>query len=63
MKYNNKFDRNRKVPIFKDDLEFEMFHSQNLLQMDKDRLNFQKEYYVKISEYQTSLYMRWIPLW
>ena len=49
MKYNNKFDRNRKVPIFKDDLEFEMFHSQNLLQMDKDRLNFQKEYYVKIS--------------
>jgi hypothetical protein len=49
MKYNNKFDRNRKVPIFKDDLEFEMFHSQNLLQMDKDRLNFQKEYCVKIS--------------
>ncbi len=49
MKDNNKFDGNRKVPIFKEDLEFEMFHSQNLLQMDKDRLNFQKEYCVKIS--------------
>ena len=48
MKDNN-FDGNRKVPIFKEDLEFEMFHSQNLLQMDKDRLNFQKEYCVKIS--------------
>ena len=38
-----------KIPIFKDDMEFEIFHSQNLLQMDKDRLNFQKEYCEKIS--------------
>ena len=49
MKDTNKFDGNRKIPIFKEDLEFENFHSQNLLQMDKDRLNFQKEYCVKIS--------------
>ena len=49
MKDNNKFDGNRKVPILKDDLEFEKFHSQNLLKMDKDRLNFKKEYCVKIS--------------
>jgi hypothetical protein len=41
--------RKNKIPIFKDDIEFEIFHSQNLLQMDKDRLNFQKEYCEKIS--------------
>ena len=50
MKDNNKFDGNKKVPIFKEDLEFEKFHSQNLLQMNNDRLNFQKEYCVKISD-------------
>ena len=49
MKDNNKFDGNRKVPIFKEDLEFEKFRSLNLLQMNNDRLNFQKEYCVKIS--------------
>ena len=49
MKDNNKFNGNRKVPIFKEDLEFEKFRSLNLLQMNNDRLNFQKEYCVKIS--------------
>jgi hypothetical protein len=51
-KNSNRFDRNRKkkVPIFKKDLEFEIFHAQNLDEMEKDRLNFQKEYCKRVTK-------------
>jgi hypothetical protein len=36
--------RNKKIPIFKDDLEFELFHSKVVNQLIKDELVFKKEY-------------------
>jgi hypothetical protein len=52
IKKSNKFDRKirNKVPIFKEDLEFEIFHAKNLQQIDNDKLNFQKEYFNKVSK-------------
>ena len=51
-KKSDKFDRKirNKVPIFKEDLEFEIFHAKNLQQIDNDKLNFQKEYFNKVSK-------------
>ena len=48
----DKFDRkiSNKVPIFKEDLEFEIFHAKNSQQIKNDKLNFQKEYSNKVSE-------------
>ena len=39
-KKSDKFDRKirNKVPIFKEDLEFEIFHAKNLQQIDNDPL-------------------------
>ncbi|MDC3306013.1 hypothetical protein OAV36_03725 [Flavobacteriales bacterium] len=51
-KKSDKFDskRNNKVPIFKADLEFEIFHANNLQQIDRNKLNFRKEYFNKVSK-------------
>ena len=48
----DKFDRkiSNKGPIFKEDLEFEIFHAKNSQQIKNDKLNFQKEYSNKVSE-------------
>jgi len=48
----DKFDQKRsyKVPIFKDDIEFELFHAKHLQQTENANLNFQKEYFNKVSK-------------
>ena len=42
--------RKNKIPIFKDDMEFELFHAKNLHQIKNDKLIFKKEYFNKISK-------------
>ena len=42
--------RKNKIPIFKDDMEFEIFHAKNLHQIKNDKLIFKKEYFNKISK-------------
>ena len=52
IKKSDKFNRkiSNKVPIFKKDLDFAIFHAKNLQQIDNDKLNFQKEYFNKVSK-------------
>lgn len=55
-KKSDKFDRQRsnKVPIFKKDLEFSIFHAQTLDKIRKDKVNFQKRFFEKVIEELTN---------
>jgi hypothetical protein len=42
--------RSYKVPIFKEDIEFELFYAKHLQQIENDNLNLQKAYFNKVSK-------------
>ena len=48
----DKYDQKRsyKFPIFKEDIEFELFYAKHLQQIENDNLNLQKAYFNKVSK-------------
>lgn len=45
----------KKMPIFKEDLEFEKFHTQTLQEIENDKINFKKEYFNKVTKELSSI--------